>query len=66
MSVVIGGSFMVFLGFAWTVRTTAGALHVIRHPLSAFHAYAQQGLQPRFDGVAQMRIDHWSADEADA
>jgi hypothetical protein len=69
MSILIGGvfmAFMAFMAFAWTVRTTAGALHLIRHPLSAFDSYGQQGLQSGLHGVAQMRIDRRGADEADA
>jgi glycerol dehydrogenase-like iron-containing ADH family enzyme len=66
MSILIGGVFMAFMAFAWTVRTTAGALHLIRHPLSAFDSYGQQGLQSGLHGVAQMRIDRRGADEADA
>lgn len=33
MSVLVGGAFFAFLGFAWTFRTTAWALHWVRHPL---------------------------------
>ena len=66
MSVLIGGLFMAFMLFAWTVRTTAGALHVIRHPLSAFHSHTQQLPQPRLHRAREVSVDHRRADEADA